>query len=237
MQKHLIAHLVLWATGTATKTTHRGRPTEYVPSRGQAVYYENRKRSGRKKSKPKQAKNVRIFGRSIDERPDIVKLHLEIGHWEIDTIVGKRKGKEAVVLTLVEKVTHKFIAIKIRRKDVASVKAALRSLKIYYGSQFATVFKTITADNGTEFAELSQLERYGIMVYFAHPYSSYERAQNERHNRIFRKYVPKGKSIENYSAEQIVWFAEDMNSLPRKSLGYDTPDDLFEAYLDTVYAA
>ena len=147
--------------GTATKTTHRGRPTEYVPSRGQAVYYENRKRSGRKqritsespfaiwvaaqfkkanwsldvcagyakkhnlfteeelvcaktlynalnqsrlplslfdvpellsrkKSKPKQAKNVRIFGRSIDERPDIVKLHLEIGHWEIDTIVGKR---------------------------------------------------------------------------------------------------------------------------------------------------
>ena len=85
-----------------------------------------------------------------------------------DTIVGKRKGKEAVVLTLVEKVTHKFIAIKIRRKDVASVKAALRSLKIYYGSQFATVFKTITADNGTEFAELSQLERYGTMVYFAH---------------------------------------------------------------------
>lgn len=149
----------------------------------------------------------------------------------------KRKGKEAVVLTLVEKVTHKFIAIKIRRKDVASVKAALRSLKIYYGSQFATVFKTITADNGTEFAELSQLERYGIMVYFAHPYSSYERAQNERHNRIFRKYVPKGKSIENYSAEQILWFAEDMNSLPRKSLEYDTPDDLFEAYLDTVYAA
>ncbi len=53
----------------------------------------------------------------------------------------------------------------------------------------------------------------------------------------FRKYVPKGKSIENYSAEQILWFAEDMNSLPRKSLGYDTPDDLFEAYLDTVYAA
>lgn len=73
-----------------------------------------------------------------------------------------------MVLTLVEKVTHKFIAIKIRRKDVASVKAALRSLKIYYGSQFATVFKTITADNGTEFAELSQLERYGTMVYFAH---------------------------------------------------------------------
>lgn len=76
------------------------------------------------------------------------------------------------------------------------------------------------ADNGTEFAELSQLERYGITVYFAHPYSSYERAQNERHNRIFRKYVPKGKSIKNYSAEQIVCFAEDMNSLPRKSLGY-----------------
>lgn len=120
---------------------------------------------------------------------------------------------------------------RIKPCPASTVKAALRSLKIYYGSQFATVFKTITADNGTEFAELSQLERYGIMVYFAHPYSSYERAQNERHNRIFRKYVPKGKSIENYSAEQILWFAEDMNSLLRKSLEYDTPDDLFEAYL------
>ncbi len=56
-------------------------------------------------------------------------------------------------------------------------------------------------------------------------------------NHAYHKYVPKGKSIENYSAEQILWFAEDTNSLPRKSLGYDTPDDLFEAYLDTVYAA
>lgn len=91
-----------------------------------------------------------------------------------------------------EKVTHKFIAIKIRRKDAASMQVALRSLKIYYGSQNATVFKTITADNGSEFAKLSQSERYGTMVYLAHPYSSYERAQNEQHNRIFRKYVPKG---------------------------------------------
>ena len=75
------------------------------------------------------------------------------------------------------------------------------------------------------------------MVYCAHPYKSCERAQSERHNRIFREYVTKGKSIESYSAEHILWFAEDMNSLPRHSLGYDTPDDLFESYLDTIYSA
>ena len=98
------------------------------------------------------------------------------------------------------------------------------------------MFKTITSDNGSEFAELSKQEQYGTEVYFAHAYSSYERPQNERHNRIFRNYVPKGKSIETYSAEQILEFADEMNNTPRKVLDYQTPDELFDEYLDEVYA-
>ena len=87
-----------------------------------------------------------------------------------------------------------------------------------------------------EFVRLSELEQYGVMVYYAHPYSSWERAQNERHNRIFRRYVPKGVSIENYTADQILQYSYEMNALPRKRLGYHTPEELFDEFLDGVYA-
>lgn len=105
-----------------------------------------------------------------------------------------------------------------------------------YGDEFfSAVFKTITADNGPEFIGLSALEGHGVKVYFAHPYSSWERPQNERHNRIFRRYVAKGVSIEKYLADQILRFADDMNALPRKALGYSTPEELFDSFLDKVH--
>lgn len=111
--------------------------------------------------------------------------------------------------------------------------AAMEVLREEYGEEkFAEIFKTITADNGSEFETLSELEEWRVSVYFAHPYSSRERAQNERHNPLFRRYVPKGVSIDNYSAEQILSFADEMNAMPRKHLGYCTPDELFEEFLD-----
>lgn len=182
-------------------------------------------------------KNKRIYGTSIEERPAEISKRVEEGHWEIDTVVGKRAGKESVVLTLVEKKTDYYIAIKIPGKDSASVMTAMEVLREEYGEEyFNRIFKSITADNGAEFSRLSELEDYGVSIYFAHPYSSWERAQNERHNRIFRRYIPKGVSIDNYSADQILHFADEMNALPRKKLGYRTPEDLFEEFLDKVYS-
>ena len=72
--------------------------------------------------------------------------------------------------------------MKIPGKDLLSVMTAIEVLREEYGENFFTVFKTITADNGTEFSDLSNLEKYGVLVYFAHPYSSWERPQTERHN-------------------------------------------------------
>lgn len=178
----------------------------------------------------------RHFGRSIDDRPAIVTSKTEFGHWEIDTVVGKRAGKEAVVLTMVEKMTHNFIALKINAKNAASVKEGMQQLHDLYGTKFAQVFKTITADNGSEFSDLASEEHYGTRIYFAHPYSSWERPQNERHNRIFRSYLPKKHSVNHYSAEQILWFADQINSIPRKSLGYKTAEKLFDECLDKIYA-
>lgn len=191
----------------------------------------------RKPKEQKTRKNKKILGKSIDERPEEVMKRVICGHWEIDTVVGKRSGKESVVLTLVEKVTDFYIAIKIPGRDSDSVMAAMEVLREEYGEEhFSEIFKTITADNGAEFERLSELEAWGVDVYFAHPYSSWERGQNERHNRLFRRFIPKGVSIDKYSADQILSFADEMNALPRKSLGYYTPEELFDTFLDQVYS-
>ena len=113
---------------------------------------------------------------------------------------------------------------------------AMEVLRDEYGEKFSSAFKTITADNGTEFSELSNIEKYWVLVYFVHPYSSWERPKNERHNRIFRRFVPKGISIDRYSAKQILEYTDSMNSLPRKILGYMTPEERFEAFLDQLYS-
>ena len=94
----------------------------------------------------------------------------------------------------------------------------------------------MTADNGSEFERLAEIENWGTRVYFAHPYSSWERPQNERHNRIFRRNVPKGVSIDRFSTEKILSFADEMNDMPRKLLDYATPEELFDEFLDRIYS-
>jgi transposase, IS30 family len=189
----------------------------------------------RKQHRKWNRKNKRMLGRSIDERPAIVDEQEELGHWEADTVVGKRQGKESVVFTMVERITNHYIAIKIPGRNSAGVSQAMAQLHEQYGDRFAQVFKTITADNGPEFETFSAAESWGTKVYFAHPYSSWERPHNERHNGMLREYIPKGNSIEQYSDEEILSFADELNSRPRRVLGYHRPDDLFETFLDKVY--
>ena len=93
----------------------------------------------------------RSKGRSIDERPVEVSTRTVMGHWEADTVVGLRNGKEAVVFTLVERVTDNYIAMQIPGRTSESVQTAIRMLRTEYGDHFSDVFKTITADNGPEF--------------------------------------------------------------------------------------
>lgn len=182
-------------------------------------------------------KNKRMKGRSIEERPAVVNDGTEIGHWEVDTVVGQRAGREAVVFTAVEKVTRNYIAIRIPGRTCAGVEAALAQLQELYGAEyFSQIFKTMTADNGPEFENLSQFESLGTKMYFTHPYSSWERAQNERHNGLLRDFIPKGMSMERFSDEDILNMADTLNQRPRRVLGYHTPSELFDAFLDEVYA-
>ena len=98
------------------------------------------------------------------------------------------------------------------------------------------VFKSITGDNGAEFTRLAELSSQGTKIYFTHPYSSWEKGTNECHNKLLRRFIPKGVSMSKYSAADIAYMADWANTLPRKILGYRTPDELFEAELDRIYA-
>ena len=106
------------------------------------------------------------------------------------------------------------------------------------GGEFDKVFRTITTDNGSEFSRLSEMERLSeTLVCFAHPYSSYEKGSIENHNRILRRFIPKGKRMEKYTAEAIEAIFMCINHLPRKLLGYRTPMEVFDEEMDKLFAA
>ncbi len=192
----------------------------------------------RRNTKTKKAReNRKTLGRSIEERPEAVENREEFGHWEFDTVIGKKDENEPCVLVMNERKTRHSLFIKARNHTTEAINEAVQKVLAYFPEQYSSVFKTITTDNGSEFADLSLLENGETKVYFTHPYSSFEKGTVECHNRMFRRFIPKGKSIDNYSADDICFFADSMNGLPRKILGYKTPEELFEQELDRIYTA
>lgn len=179
--------------------------------------------------------NKRILGQSIEERPAEAADRKVFGHWEIDTVVGQRKGQNEVLLTLVERMSDNSIFLKIREKESNAVKEGMEVLKDLFSEQFSQVFKTITSDNGSEFARLSELESKGTKVFYTHPYTACERPVNERHNGILRRFLPKGTRLEDYSADEIGFLEDWINQLPRKIFGYRTPEEIFNEQLDILY--
>ena len=185
----------------------------------------------------KKRQNKKKLGKSIDERPIDINTREEFGHWEIDSVIGQKKEGQSQVMTIVERKYRKSIWLKVRDHSAEAVDEALKMLFAYFGDKYKEVFKSITGDNGSEFANLSALEVKGIPAFFTHSYTSCEKGTNECHNRMLRRFIPKGKSIDDYSADDIMFFADVINTLSRKILNYHTPDELFEKELDRIYAA
>ena len=176
----------------------------------------------RRNTKPKQTRErKRILGQSIDERPQEINDRQTFGHWEIDTVIGKKSKDEPVLLTLTERLTRYTLLIKLPDKQEGSIKRVIESLS-KDNPCFPQLFKSITADNGSEFSSLSEALQGISSIYFAHPYASWERGTNEKHNGILRRFIPKGKSMKDYTAVQIKQIMDWMNHLPRKILKYQT---------------
>jgi IS30 family transposase len=171
-------------------------------------------------------KHKKVYGMSISQRPEQANDRSEFGHWEIDSVIGRKTKGEATLLTITERKTRKEIIRKLPDMSATAVQEALHRLADQAGELFPQVFKSITADNGSEFSELSSFPYSD--VYFAHPYTSSERGTNENHNGMIRRFIPKGTSINGYSDRAIASVQNWCNTLPRKILGYLTPDEAFE---------
>ena len=108
-------------------------------------------------------------------------------------------------------------------------------MKEKLGDVFYKLFKTITVDNGTEFADCEGIERSCVYpgkkrtkVYYCHPYASCERGSNENGNRMIRRKIPKGTSINGYSEEEIQQIEDWVNEYPRRMFGYRSSKDLYK---------
>ncbi len=161
-------------------------------------------------------------GTSISERSAEIETREEYGHWEMDTVVGKQKTS-TVLLVLSERQKRQEIIFKIASKSQYCVVKALDKLERKLGSKrFRETFKTITCDNGCENLDYEGIERSALTkqvrtkVYYAHPYSAWERGTNENINKLIRRFVPKGADIGKYSSKEIEMIQHWINNYPRK---------------------
>ena len=188
-----------------------------------------------RKDLSKSRQNKKHLGRSIEERPDCVASRERFGDWELDLVIGANTGHDQVLMTLLERKTRYFRIIRLPDKTSSSVMKAFAHLQEEYKGIFSEVFKTITTDNGSEFSSLSELEKTAeTLVYFAHPYSSYEKGSDERHNGLIRRFFPKGKRVDSLSDDDISMIETWCNTLPRKILQYATPRKLFRQALAAI---
>jgi transposase, IS30 family len=166
--------------------------------------------------------------RSIEKRPLAVEKRRDYGHWEGDTLKGPQ-GARTSLITLTERKSREEIIIKVNNSSQEAIQAAIDELERKYSQGFKSKFKSITFDNGVEFLDWRSLEvsildkRRRTTIYFAHSFSSWERGTNENHNRMIRRFIPKGTDIVDLTETQINDIEDWMNNYPRKILAYKTP--------------
>ncbi len=179
-------------------------------------------------------------GKSIERRPEIVRLREVPGDWEMDSVEGK-KGTPEALLVMTERKTRSEIMVRMERKTTACVVAALDALEMEMGPQlFRRVFRSITVDNGSEFADCEGMERSCItgkrrtQLYYCHPRCPGERGSNEKQNQMIRWHFPKGTDFGQVTAEQVRLVQDWLNNYPRKILNWRTSAEVFQEFLASV---
>lgn len=158
----------------------------------------------------------------IDQRPKVVDKRSRIADWEGDTVIGC--GHQGILVTVVERKSRYTLAAPLPRRTSDLVGQAMIDLLRPHKERC----KTITLDNGKEFADHEFIARcLGAKVYFAHPYCSWERGLNENHNGLLRQYFPKGMSLAGVTQSQVDEAVYALNHRPRKCLGWRTPHEVF----------
>lgn len=183
---------------------------------------------GARKQRRRRAGSVRRrgqrLGRPLSARPAHVAGRRQRGHWEIDTVAGATSRD--CLLSLVERKTGYLLLGKLPDHTAAAFTA--RGLALLQGGAHRAY--TITADNGSELVGYRQIERRtGCRFYFAAPYHAWERGTNENTNGLIRQYAPKRQSLAGLTQRDCTRIARQLNTRPRKRLGYRTPEECYEA--------
>ncbi|MBQ2062279.1 MAG: IS30 family transposase [Oscillospiraceae bacterium] len=224
---HIVMELRRNDTWTVSPSTlYRYIDRGYIPG----VTNKHLPEKSRRKRPHNQVRAARApKGTSIERRPGYINDRSVFGHWEMDSVIGKAKGKRQSFVVLTERMTRFQLVFHARSKEAASTVSVLDSAL----SKFPKgTFQTITVDNGCEFQDCYGMEhdRQGnkrLTVYYCHPYTSCERGSNERANRIIRRFFPKGKSLYSVTQSQCNEVAHFMNTMRRKVLDYDTAEERF----------
>lgn len=160
--------------------------------------------------------------RPISQRPAHIEARATVGHFEIDSVVcGQRKG---AIVTMVERKSGYAVLALVQQRSAHEVSRAM----VAGLSEFGSLLKTVTYDNGKEFAYHAWVdEQLNTKGYFADPYSSWQRGTNENYNGLLRQYFPKGRAIETITLEELKLVQDKLNNRPRKRLGYKSPAQVF----------
>lgn len=191
----------------------------------------------RKRTNPGGRKRARhAKGDTIEQRPPEITARETFGNWEMDSIIGC-KGSKAALVVLTERLTRFPVILRVPDHTMASVVRGLDRIERNMGARFRKVFQTITVDNGSEFQDCAGMERSKrarrprTKVYYCHPYSAYERGSNENMNRIIRRFFPDGTNFDEVTDAEVAEVEKWMANYPRRILGWETPQMLFERYV------
>jgi len=163
---------------------------------------------------------------SIEKRPAIVNKQKRYGDWEGDTIIGK--NHQGAIVTLVER---KSLFLKVKKVNKREAKLTADGICSVM-DDVKNKCHTITFDNGKEFAAHKDIEKYlETSIFFAHPYSAYERGCNENINGLLRQYIPKSTDLSSISDDYLLFVQNEINNRPRKKLGFLTPNEIFSKFV------
>lgn len=196
----------------------------------------------KKKKKPVRKTQARAAaGDSIEKRPDDIDTREEFGHWEMDTVIGKRGESKHSLLVMTERKTREELMFLLMEHTTEQVVSCINRLEEQWGDRFSRIFKTITVDNGTEFSDCEGLEKSILQdgenrtkIYYCHPYSSYERGSNENQNKLVRRKVPKGTNFDDRTEDDIKELENWINNYPRLLFGWETAQMQFDKELALI---
>ena len=198
------------------------------------LYKGGRRNEGRKAGDNNRARPAK--GDTIEQRPEEINNRETFGNWEMDSVMGC-KGSKAALVVLTERLTRYPVIVRVPDHTMESVVRALDRMERRMGAKFREVFRSITVDNGCEFQDCEGMERSKrarkprTKIFYCHPYSAYERGSNENMNRIIRRFFPKGTNFDNVSAAEVAEVEEWLANYPRRILGWKTPQMLYDEYM------